>query len=156
MTLVFPEIGFRGADFNNFKPADLNSISYNNSTLRKNRIINRYGPWFIPAAWEVVRLLKKKKIPQVIVSNADSKSILADLEYLSENFFDDVFGVDNFPAKPNPAMIQYAMKRFCAKEDEVIFIGDSEIDKQAAKSAQVKFFEVQSIKDFANLSEMVL
>ncbi len=55
-------------------------------------------------------------------------------------YFDPVIGTGgDFPAKPDPAAVLYAMKKYGAAPEETIFIGDSSIDWETAKRASIEF-----------------
>jgi len=44
-------------------------------------------------------------------------------------------GLDNFPPKPNPALLNICIRKFSVVRSEVIMIGDTPIDIEAGKSA---------------------
>jgi len=44
-------------------------------------------------------------------------------------------GLDNFPPKPNPALLNICISKFSVARSEVIMIGDTPIDVEAGKSA---------------------
>jgi HAD superfamily hydrolase (TIGR01509 family) len=55
-------------------------------------------------------------------------------------FFDMVVtALDVKKPKPHPESIEKILKTFNLKREEAVFIGDSELDQQAAKSAGIKF-----------------
>ena len=41
--------------------------------------------------------------------------------------------------KPDPESIEKIIEAFRLKKEEVVFVGDSEVDKQTAESSRVKF-----------------
>lgn len=61
-----------------------------------------------------------------------------------ESLFKVVVGAEEgFKAKPDPEMLLEAVKRLGLKIDEVIYIGDTRIDREMAKRANVDFIFVE-------------
>ena len=55
-------------------------------------------------------------------------------------FFDMVVtALDVKNPKPHPESIEKILQKFNLKREEAVFIGDSELDQQAAQSAGIKF-----------------
>jgi phosphoglycolate phosphatase len=54
------------------------------------------------------------------------------------DYFLHIYGGDSFPAKkPDPCGLHMLMEETCARPDETIMIGDSKVDIQTARNAQV-------------------
>lgn len=93
-------------------------------------------PNLLPA---VDALRKKGVLLAVNTNRADSMKPLMDRFDLWP-FFDLVMtAADVRNPKPHPESIEKILARFQLKNNEAVFIGDSEVDRQAAESARVKF-----------------
>ncbi|MDI6826545.1 MAG: HAD-IA family hydrolase [Candidatus Aenigmarchaeota archaeon] len=94
---------------------------------------------------EALRILKKSGFKLAIVSGRLRFSIE---KHLREAGYDmDWFNIiisceDTKNHKPNPDPILLACKKLKLKPEEVIFVGDSRFDYEAAKSANVNFVAV--------------
>ncbi len=88
---------------------------------------------------EVLDTLKECDIRLFVVSNKSeifSKKILRGLGV--EHYFKEVIGGDTYPnKKPHPQQILEILKKYGAKSDEFVVIGDSENDIEAARAAGV-------------------
>jgi len=113
--------------------------------------------WFKPYAWNLVNNFNKSGLKQAVASNSYPNDILSDLEYAPFKNFDLILGVSSKLApKPSPDMINFACENLQVQKKDVIFIGDSETDFQAANNAHVDFFKVDdSIESYFKLSKMV-
>ncbi len=57
-----------------------------------------------------------------------------------EKYFTSVIGADSLrPNKPDPAMLLAGIRELETSADEVIFVGDSEVDAATAEAANVRF-----------------
>ena len=92
-----------------------------------------------------------KGIRKAIVTNKPHKlteQILSELEL--RHFFDAVIGEGGrFPRKPNPASVEFVMKKLRSIPSRTAFIGDSCVDHQTAKSAGIDFIHVSYGYDFS-------
>jgi HAD superfamily hydrolase (TIGR01509 family) len=67
------------------------------------------------------------------------------MKYIMERFglwpfFDMVVtALDVKNPKPHPESVEKILQEFNLKKDEVVFVGDSEVDQQTAKSSGVRF-----------------
>jgi phosphoglycolate phosphatase-like HAD superfamily hydrolase len=67
------------------------------------------------------------------------------MKYIMEHFhlwpfFDMVVtALDVKNPKPHPESVEMILQRLNLKKEETVFVGDSEVDQQAAKSSGVKF-----------------
>jgi phosphoglycolate phosphatase len=89
---------------------------------------------------ELLWTLKKKGVKCAILSNK-ADSIVQDM--LSKSFGDFVFDFaighrDDFPLKPNAASLYYVLEKLGVDKEDVIYIGDSEVDYKTAINAGVK------------------
>lgn len=65
-------------------------------------------------------------------------------------FFDMVVtALDVENPKPHPESIEKILQRFNLKKDEAVFVGDSEVDQQTAKSAGIQFIAYKN-REVAN------
>jgi HAD superfamily hydrolase (TIGR01509 family) len=88
----------------------------------------------------IVYLLKANGIIRVINTNRTTS-----MKHIMERFglwpfFDMVVtALDVKNPKPHPESIEKIIERFGLNKEEAVFIGDSEVDQQTAKSSGVKF-----------------
>ena len=60
-------------------------------------------------------------------------------------FFDMVVtALDVKNPKPHPESIEKIIQKFNLNKEEAVFVGDSEVDQQAAKSAGIKFISYKN------------
>lgn len=58
-------------------------------------------------------------------------------------YFDFSLGqVDSIPKKPSPNMVYELMKALDLKKEELVFVGDTEVDYETAKNADIDFIAV--------------
>jgi phosphoglycolate phosphatase len=93
-----------------------------------------------PHLFQTLEKLKEKGILRVINTNRTTS-----MKYIMERFnlwpcFEMVVtALDVKNPKPHPESVEKIIEAFQLKKEETIFIGDSEIDQQAAKSSGVRF-----------------
>lgn len=106
----------------------------------------------------IITVLKalKKKYKLAVVSNKSDHLV----KKLNDELFDGLFDLSigeqkGLKIKPNPDMLNYAVNYFNLKKDEVIFIGDSEVDILTGKNALIKviavswgFRDLNQLKDY--------
>ncbi len=75
-----------------------------------------------------------------IITNKDEESAKMILrKFDMEKYFKKVIGRDTYTLKkPDPSLMEIVLKEENVKRDEVLMVGDSEIDYKFAKEAQVK------------------
>jgi phosphoglycolate phosphatase len=84
--------------------------------------------------------LKERGILRVVNTNRTTS-----MPYIMEDFklgpyFEMVVtALDVRNPKPHPESVEKILKAFKLKKEEVVFIGDSEVDQQAAKASDVRF-----------------
>jgi HAD superfamily hydrolase (TIGR01549 family) len=87
-----------------------------------------------------LELLVEKKIQLMVVTNRDSKTTKKILEYFQiGSFFSGVFGSDQGIPKPSNDLIFKAIKQAQVEIENTVFLGDTTIDYDAAKSAGTGF-----------------
>jgi phosphoglycolate phosphatase len=91
-----------------------------------------------PGARECLEYFKDRK--QAVITNKPNPFSSQILEALGvAGYFIAILAGDNgLPFKPDPAAVHRLMEKTCAAAEEVLFVGDSPIDIQAARNAGVE------------------
>jgi len=103
-----------------------------------------------PYLFHILNLLKAKGIIRAINTNRTTS-----MKHIMERFglwpfFEMVVtALDVKNPKPHPESIEKILRQFNLKKDEVVFVGDSEVDLQTAKSSGVRFIAYKN-KEIAN------
>jgi phosphoglycolate phosphatase len=93
-----------------------------------------------PYLLQILNLLKTNGILRVINTNRTTS-----MKYIMEHFhlwpfFDMVVtALDVKNPKPHPESIEKILQSLNLKKEEAVFVGDSEVDQQTAKSSGIKF-----------------
>jgi HAD superfamily hydrolase (TIGR01509 family) len=93
-----------------------------------------------PYLFQILNLLKAIGMIRAINTNRTTS-----MKHIMERFglwpfFDMVVtALDVQNPKPNPESIEKILQKFHLNKEEVVFVGDSEVDQQTAKSSGVKF-----------------
>ena len=92
-----------------------------------------------PHVLETLTKLKQKQKQIYVLTNKPSNQSIDILKYFEiDTFFNRIIGPDTFNlAKPNPIGISKIQQESRCTLDEIIFIGDTEIDIQTAHNANV-------------------
>ena len=95
----------------------------------------------------------KKSYQLAVVSNKHQEAVSEIIDYYFKGMFDVVIGErPGIPKKPDPAPLNLAIKELRLNKHEVLFIGDSEVDIQTAKHADVKVVGVSwGFRDYTEL-----
>ncbi|MDO9630153.1 MAG: HAD family hydrolase [Acholeplasmataceae bacterium] len=98
---------------------------------------NHTGPY--PGILELLKALKKQKIKLAVCSNK-FEHIVEELNVkMFLNLFDASVGeVKGIPIKPAPDMVYKALDILGLTKEEVLYVGDSEVDMDTASNALVK------------------
>ena len=106
---------------------------------------------------ELLKGLKKKGYIRGIATNRTNtmEKVLEDF-HLQDSFEVVVTAATVKHPKPDPEQLLLIMKKYSLKPDEILFIGDSEYDRQAAVSAKVRFaaFKNPGLKADVNVNSM--
>jgi len=87
---------------------------------------------------ELLRELKIKYNLFVISNKPESLLKIICTEKFGKDIFIDVFGhIVGNPEKPDPFGVNSIIKKYCLKREECIYIGDSEVDVNTAKNANI-------------------
>jgi HAD superfamily hydrolase (TIGR01549 family) len=93
-----------------------------------------------PYLLQILNLLKTNGVLRVINTNRTTS-----MKYIMEHFhlwpfFDMVVtALDVQNPKPHPESVEKILQKFNLNREETVFVGDSEVDEQTAKSSGVKF-----------------
>jgi phosphoglycolate phosphatase len=92
-----------------------------------------------PGAFELLDFLKKRKIGMGIVSNKPQEFTDLIMEKLNlAPYFAVIFGPEaTVNKKPHPEPLLVALEKLGAKSSEAVMIGDSTVDIEAARAAQM-------------------
>jgi len=103
-----------------------------------------------PYLLQTLNLLRATGIPRAINTNRTTS-----MKHLMERFhlwpfFDMVVtALDVKNPKPHPESIEKILQKFNLNKEEAVFIGDSEVDQQTAKSSGIKFIAYKN-REIAN------
>ncbi|HXL73125.1 MAG TPA: HAD-IA family hydrolase [bacterium] len=93
-----------------------------------------------PGAFELLNALKKKNVKMGVVSNKPQEftdSVLKQLDLAP--YFEVAFGPEaTIHRKPHPEPLLTALQKLGAQTHEAVMIGDSYVDIQAAKAAEMR------------------
>jgi HAD superfamily hydrolase (TIGR01509 family) len=103
-----------------------------------------------PHLFQTLEKLKEKGILRVINTNRTTSMKYIMEKYDLWQYFEMVVtALDVKNPKPNPESIEKIIEAFKLKKEEIVFVGDSEVDQQTAKSSGVKFIAYKN-KEIAN------
>jgi len=103
-----------------------------------------------PHLFQTLENLKEKGILRAINTNrTTSMPYIMDRFHLWPYFEMVVTALDVENPKPHPESIEKIIKAFQLKKEEAVFVGDSEVDQQTAKSSGIKFIAYKN-KEVAN------
>lgn len=95
-----------------------------------------------PGVIHTLKILKKKGIKTVILSNKLSYFIKKSCKYVGiDKFFEEIIGRGELKKdKPDPYPINYISKKYKISKKKILFVGDSQYDAECASRAGVDFF----------------
>lgn len=106
----------------------------------------------MPNRLKVLMQLREKGYPLIGVTNRTDElgkttlseviDSIAEVDALFHNLLDDILFIPfatSLLQKPSPTMIYTAIERFALDPDNIVFVGDSDVDQQAAEAAGVDF-----------------
>ena len=97
---------------------------------------------FYPSTLEVLGVLKENNIKIAIVSNAPSAYVTKALDHYKMSMDYLICYHDVKKHKPSPEGIHKVLDFFSCSVEEAIYIGDNDIDYNAAKNSKINFFGV--------------
>ena len=97
----------------------------------------------LPNAITTLRKLKKQNILFFIFSTKNSWLIKQALEKFGvSDLFEEIVGGEAKPKKPSSKLIETILKKYGVKKNDVILVGDSKVDEDAAKNLGVDLIQV--------------
>jgi phosphoglycolate phosphatase len=103
-----------------------------------------------PHLFQTLEKLKEKGILRAINTNRTTSMKYIMEKYNLWQYFEMVVtALDVKNPKPNPESIEKIIEAFKLKKEEIVFVGDSDVDQQTAKSSGVKFIAYKN-KEIAN------
>jgi HAD superfamily hydrolase (TIGR01509 family) len=103
-----------------------------------------------PHLFQTLENLKEKGILRAINTNrTTSMPYIMDRFHLWPYFEMVVTALDVENPKPHPESIEKIIQAFQLKKEEAVFVGDSEVDQQTAKSSGIKFIAYKN-REVAN------
>lgn len=89
--------------------------------------------------YDVLKKLKEKNIKLGIVTNKFNEAVIKIYEEYFKDYMDFYLGESpNMNKKPAPDMLLYACKKLNVEKDEIIYVGDSEVDIKTCENLSVK------------------
>lgn len=119
-----------------------------------DKLMPRFAPYYerrcgtrsrlYPDVLEALRTLRERQVRLAVVTNKEGRYTMPIL--MAQNirhFFDLVVSGDSLSAKkPDPLPVQHCLDSFHVEADRALFVGDSQIDVQAARAAGVRVWAV--------------
>lgn len=88
---------------------------------------------------ELLTYLKNNKYKMAIVSNKNDAAVKELVSYYFKDFIEAAIGAkEDVRKKPAPDTVNEAMELLKVNKENVIYVGDSEVDKQTADNAGIK------------------
>ena len=85
-----------------------------------------------------LKILKKKGYLLAVATNKLNEIAQNMINTLYPNIFDIIQGdEDNLPKKPDPTIINNIIKKLEVEKEDVIYVGDSEVDILTARNAEI-------------------
>lgn len=89
---------------------------------------------------ETLKVLKEKGILLAVLSNKTDSDVQECVNYYFKDMFDYVSGQKkDVELKPHKQGIDLILDKFALSKEEVLYVGDMEVDEMTAQNAQVKF-----------------
>lgn len=105
----------------------------------------------LPGAVELLKFLKESKIKVVLITNNTHKEIYELLDTLNiRDYFDIMIGIEDTDLpKPSSHPIIKAIEQLRMPLEEILYIGDSDTDIEAAKAAGLQIIINTQVNDTA-------
>ena len=92
-----------------------------------------------PGIVELLEILKEHDYNLAVVTNKPQQHAIKITKALFPDIFDYIFGNSALhPKKPDPCLTNLVINLFDVKKNQVVYIGDSDVDIQTAKNTKVK------------------
>ncbi|MFA5763623.1 MAG: HAD family hydrolase [archaeon] len=93
-----------------------------------------------PNVFDTIKKLKEQGILLFIFSTKYSYLVKQALDKFEvSNYFQEIIGGEFEPIKPAPVAVENILKKYGLEKDELLLVGDSEVDKESAQNANIKF-----------------
>ena len=101
---------------------------------------------FLPGAKETIFELHRRRIRQAIATNKLGRFSRAIVKHFGvEGFFAAILGDEDVALnKPDPEMLLAAIEKLALPREEVVMVGDSLVDIQAAQNTGIRIFAIPS------------
>jgi phosphoglycolate phosphatase len=100
-----------------------------------------------PEVMDTIKSLKEKGILLFIFSTKKAYLIKQALDKFDlSDYFLEVIGGEFDPIKPDPKAIENILKKYDLKKEELFLVGDSKVDLDSAKNANINFVLVDHKK----------
>jgi HAD superfamily hydrolase (TIGR01509 family) len=143
---VFEAIHFIFGKENNLEKKALEILKQKKIDLKNYVSYLKMEPHLV----EVLEKLKEKGILRVINTNRTTSMKYIMEKYDLWQYFEMVVtALDVKNPKPHPESIEKILREFNLNKEEAIFVGDSDVDQQTAKSSGVKFIAYKN-EEIAN------
>ena len=91
-----------------------------------------------PGIMEMLAECKAKDIPMAIVSNKADPFVKSLRSLFFKEYIDIAIGESpELPRKPSPEMVYSALEKLGVSKEDAFYVGDSEVDVQTAKNADI-------------------
>ena len=97
---------------------------------------------FYPHTVETIKALRKNNIKVAIVSNSPNSYVSKVLQYCGVTVDYSICYHDVNKHKPSPEGVYKILNYFSITADELLYIGDNDIDYNTANNADIRFFGV--------------
>ena len=92
---------------------------------------------------DLFKELRKRGCKIAVVSNKIHPAVVSLCEEYFPNLIDFSLGDDPVrPKKPNPEMLEYVLEQLNITKEEMVYVGDSEVDIETAVNAGVNYISV--------------
>ncbi len=92
---------------------------------------------------ELLRILKEKGIRTAVISNKADAAVRDLVTNMFDGCFDQALGAsEGVKLKPDREMIDIVLEKLSVKAEDAIYVGDSEVDIETAKNAQMDCISV--------------
>ncbi|HZK09943.1 MAG TPA: HAD family hydrolase [Clostridia bacterium] len=96
-----------------------------------------------PGIMELLDELDKKEIEMAVLSNKPHEHLVRICDiYFKDRFFAVMGSGAGFPRKPDPTSLLHLMNKIGRQKNELLYVGDSEVDILTAKKAKCRGLQV--------------
>ncbi len=88
---------------------------------------------------ELLSFIRDLGIKTAVVTNKDHNFAVEMVNHYFGDLIDCIYGaVEGYPKKPSPYWLNFAINNFGFDKNEILYVGDSGVDIETAKNAEVK------------------